>query len=92
IKNLIKKTLFICSGLLKEIDLKVENIKEIIMVGGSTRVPLVYEEVKKFFRRSPLISINPDQVVAIGAAIQSGMLVQNAFQKRTILLDVIPLS
>ncbi|WP_295163999.1 Fe-S protein assembly chaperone HscA [uncultured Buchnera sp.] len=92
IKDLIKKTLLICSNLLKEIDLKVENIKDIIMVGGSTRVPLVYEEVKKFFRRSPLISINPDQVVAIGAAVQSGMLVQNSFQKRTILLDVIPLS
>ncbi|AYN24502.1 Fe-S protein assembly chaperone HscA [Buchnera aphidicola] len=92
IKNLIRKTLFICSNILKEIDLKVEHIKEVIMVGGSTRVPLVYEEVKKFFRRPPLISINPDQVVAIGAAMQSGMLVQNTFQKRTILLDVIPLS
>lgn len=93
IKNLVKKTLLICSNMLQEIDLKVESIKEIIMVGGSTRVPLVYEEVKKFFQKEPLISINPDQVVAIGAAMQSNMLTQDNFQKtRTILLDVTPLS
>nr|AAC38121.1 cold shock protein Hsp70 [Buchnera aphidicola] len=91
IKDLIQKTLFICSNLLKEIDLKIESIKEVIMVGGSTRVPLVYQEVKNF-SKSPLISINPDQVVAIGAAIQSDMLMKNTIQKRTILLDVTPLS
>jgi len=92
IKNLVKKTLLICSDILKEIDLKIEKIQEVIMVGGSTRVPLVYQEVKKFFQRSPLISINPDQVVAIGAAMQSDMLAQNNFSKKVLLLDVLPLS
>lgn len=92
IKNLVRKTLLICSNILREIDVKIEDVKEIIMVGGSTRVPIVFTEVKNFFKRSPLISINPDQVVAIGAAIQSSMLVQNKYYKRTVLLDVIPLS
>ncbi|CAL4325992.1 Fe-S protein assembly chaperone HscA [Buchnera aphidicola] len=92
IKNLVKKTLLICSNILKEIEIKVEDVKEIIMVGGSTRVPIIFTEVKNFFKKSPLISINPDQVVAIGAAIQSNMLVQNNYYKRTVLLDVIPLS
>ncbi|QFQ32747.1 Fe-S protein assembly chaperone HscA [Buchnera aphidicola (Aphis fabae)] len=92
IKHLIKKTLLICSKIFKEIDLNVKDIKEIIMVGGSTRVPLVYHEVKKFFTINPLISINPDQVVAIGAALQCNMLMRNTYQDRTILLDVVPLS
>ncbi|QCI17395.1 Fe-S protein assembly chaperone HscA [Buchnera aphidicola (Aphis helianthi)] len=92
ITHLVKKTLLICMKILQEIDLKIENIKEIIMVGGSTRVPLVYQEVKNFFSINPLISINPDQVVAIGAALQCNMLIQNTIKNRTILLDVIPLS
>lgn len=92
IKNLVGKTLLICSNILREINVKIEDVQEIIMVGGSTRVPIVFTEVRNFFKRSPLISINPDQVVAIGAAIQSSMLVQNKYYKRTVLLDVIPLS
>lgn len=92
ILHLIKKTLFICSNLLEEIDLSIEKIKEIIMVGGSTRVPLVYEKVSSFFKKTPLNSINPDEVVAIGAAIQVNMLVNNSIKNKTLLLDVIPIS
>lgn len=92
IRPLIEKTLLICKNVFKEIDLKIKDINEVIMVGGSTRVPLVYHEVKKFFQTDPLISINPDQVVAIGAALHCNMLVHNTNQNRTILLDVIPLS
>lgn len=92
IKNLIQKTLLICINTLKEIELNIKNIKEVIMVGGSTRVPLVYNEVKNFFKINPLISINPDQVVAIGAALQCNMLLCNTHPNRTILLDVVPIS
>lgn len=93
INHLVKKTLSICLKMFKEIDLNIKDIKEIVMVGGSTRVPLVYHEVKKFFTINPLISINPDQVVAMGAALQCKMLSCDSHsKKRTILLDVVPLS
>ncbi|ALD15521.1 molecular chaperone HscA [Buchnera aphidicola (Aphis glycines)] len=92
IKHLVKKTLLICMKIFKEINLNIKKIKEVIMVGGSTRVPLVYNEVKKFFLINPLISINPDQVVAIGAALQCNMLVSRSKKNQTILLDVVPLS
>ncbi|WP_295165100.1 Fe-S protein assembly chaperone HscA [uncultured Buchnera sp.] len=89
----VKKTLLICSNLIQEINLSFEKIEEVIMVGGSTRVPLVYLEVSKFFKKIPLNSINPDQVVAIGAAMHVNMLVNTQNVKnKTILLDVIPLS
>ncbi|CAL4326650.1 Fe-S protein assembly chaperone HscA [Buchnera aphidicola] len=90
--DLVKKTLFICSQLLKETDLSIEEIEEVIMVGGSTRVPLVYQEVSTFFKKLPLNSINPDQVVAIGAAMQANMLINDHVKNKTILLDVMPLS
>lgn len=92
IKNLVKKTLLICTKIFKEIDLNIKEIKEVIMVGGSTRVPLVYNEVKNFFLKNPLISINPDQVVAIGAALQCSMLASSNKKNQIILLDVVPLS
>jgi len=88
----IKKTLLICSNLIKEIDLLIKDIEEVIMVGGSTRVPLVYSEVCEFFKKPPLSSINPDQVVAIGAAIHANMLFSNYKKNKIILLDVVPLS
>ncbi|CAL4325982.1 Chaperone protein HscA [Buchnera aphidicola (Protaphis terricola)] len=93
IKDLIKQTLLICSNILKDIDLEIKDIKEVIMVGGSTRIPLVYQEVKKFFKIRPLTSIDPDQIVAIGAALQCNILTQNKLlYNQPILLDVIPLS
>lgn len=91
--NFVKKTLLICANLLEEINLSVDKIEEVIMVGGSTRVPLVYTEVSKFFKKIPLNSINPDQVVAIGAAMHINMLMNNnCVKNKIILLDVIPLS
>lgn len=88
----IKKTLLICSNLLEEINLPVEKIEEVIMVGGSTRVPLVYQEVSNFFKKKLLNHINPDQVVAIGAAIHINMLMNTNNMNKVILLDVMPLS
>lgn len=91
--DFIKKTLLICSNLIKEINLPIQKIEEVIMVGGSTRVPLVYLEVSKFFKKIPLNSINPDQVVAIGAAMHVNMLFNSHnIKNKTILLDLIPLS
>jgi len=90
--NFIKKSLLICSNLLEDINLSINKIEEVVMVGGSTRVPLVYTEVSKFFNKSPLNFINPDQVVAIGAAIQTNMLISSNIKNKTILLDIMPLS
>lgn len=90
--DLVKKTLLICSEILKEAHLSIEKIEEVIMVGGSTRIPLVYQEVSTFFKKIPLSSINPDQVVAIGAAMQANMLMNSNIENKTILLDVMPLS
>ena len=69
---------------------KVEEINEIIMVGGQTRMPKIVEEVKKFFGKTPNLSINPDEVVALGAAVQAGVLQGDV--RDVLLLDVIPLS
>lgn len=88
----VKKTLLICSNLLEEINLSIEKIEEVIMVGGSTRVPLVYNQVSSFFNKKLLNDINPDQVVAIGAALHANMLFDINIKRKIILLDVIPLS
>ncbi len=69
---------------------KIEEINEIIMVGGQTRMPKIVEEVKKFFGKTPNLSINPDEVVALGAAVQAGVLQGDV--RDVLLLDVIPLS
>jgi len=92
IAELVKKTLRSCRRALKDADVEKEDILEIVMVGGSTRVPLVREQVESFFGKTPLTSIDPDQVVAIGASIQADILVGNKPDSDMLLLDVTPLS
>jgi molecular chaperone DnaK len=90
IEDLVEKTITKIDEVLKESGLSKSEIKEIVMVGGSTRVPLVQEKVKAFFGKELNKSVNPDEVVAIGAAIQGGVLTGDV--KDVLLLDVTPLS
>jgi molecular chaperone DnaK len=90
IEDLVEKTITKIDEVLKESGLSKAEIKEVVMVGGSTRVPLVQEKVKAFFGKELNKSVNPDEVVAIGAAIQGGVLTGDV--KDVLLLDVTPLS
>ena len=90
IEDLVKRTIEPCASALKTAGLSKSDIDEIILVGGSTRIPAVQEAVEKFFGKKPSKGVNPDEVVAIGAAIQGGVLTGDV--KDVLLLDVTPLS
>lgn len=90
VQDLIDKTAIPCEKALKDAKLKASDIDEIILVGGMTRMPAVVEKVKNIFGKEPMQGVNPDEVVAIGAAIQGGVLQGDV--KDVLLLDVTPLS
>ena len=89
-QSLVDRTIKPCESALKNAKLKPSDIDEIILVGGSTRIPAIQEAVKKFFGKEPSKGVNPDEVVALGAAIQGGVLAGNVTD--VLLLDVTPLS
>ncbi len=88
--DIVRKTLGPCKKALADAKINVSDVKEVILVGGQTRMPMVQEEVKKFFSRDPHKGVNPDEVVALGAAIQGGIVKGDV--KDVLLLDVTPLS
>jgi len=90
VEGLVERTLAPCKKALKDADLKASDIDEVILVGGMTRMPKIIHQVKEFFGREPNRGVNPDEVVAMGAAIQGGVLQGDV--KDVLLLDVTPLS
>ena len=90
VDSLVQRTIKPCESALKNAGLKTSDIDEIILVGGTTRIPAIQEAVKKFFGKDPSKGVNPDEVVALGAAIQAGVLAGDV--KDVLLLDVTPLS
>ena len=92
IDPLIKKTLMPCRRALRDAQVELEDVSSVVMVGGSTRVLRVREKVGEHFQQDPMVDINPDTVVAIGAAIQADVLVGNKSDDELLLLDVVPLS
>ena len=90
VDDLVKRTIAPCKSAMQKAGVKVGDIDEIILVGGSTRIPAIQKAVEEFFGKTPSKGVNPDEVVAIGAAIQGGVLMGDV--KDVLLLDVIPLS
>ncbi|HAE31051.1 MAG TPA: molecular chaperone DnaK, partial [Flavobacteriales bacterium] len=90
ISDLVKRTIEPCKAALKSSGLSTSDIDEVILVGGSTRIPAIQEAVEKFFGKAPSKGVNPDEVVSVGAAIQGGVLTGEV--KDVLLLDVTPLS
>ncbi|WMX15671.1 MULTISPECIES: molecular chaperone DnaK [unclassified Aureispira] len=90
VDGLVKRTIEPCKQALEDAGLSLADIDEVIMVGGSTRIPAIQDAVEKFFNKKPNRSVNPDEVVALGAAIQGGVLTGDV--KDVLLLDVTPLS
>ncbi len=90
IEDLVRRTMIPCEKALQDADINKNEIDEVILVGGSTRIPAVQEAVEKFFGKKPSKGVNPDEVVAVGAAIQGGVLTGDV--KDVLLLDVTPLS
>ena len=90
VEDLVKKTIGPCEQALKDAGLKTSDIDEVILVGGQTRMPMVFDTVKKLFGREPHKGVNPDEVVALGAAVQAGVLQGDV--KDVLLLDVTPLT
>ena len=90
ISSIVERTIAPCRSALKNAGLSTSDIDEVILVGGSTRIPIIQDAVKNFFKKEPSKGVNPDEVVAIGAAIQGGVLTGEV--KDVLLLDVTPLS
>ena len=90
VEDLVQRTLGPCKAALKDAGLSASDIKEVVLVGGMTRMPKIQQVVKEFFGREPHKGVNPDEVVAVGAAIQAGVLQGDV--KNVVLLDVTPLS